>query len=328
MKAVVWTRYGPPEGLQLQEVPTPEPGPGQVRIRVRASTVTAGDCEARRLAFPFWIGLPMRFYVGLTRPSRITILGQELAGEIDAVGQDVTGRQVGDRVFGSPGLSFGGYAEYKVMAAAPGSGVLATIPPGISFAEAAALVVGGLEAQHFLRLAHIQPGQEVLINGAGGSIGTIAVQLARHYGATVTAVDSGEKLEMLSELGAAEVIDYTREDFTRRARQYDAVLDVIGKAPYGGSMRALKPGGKLLLANPRLSKVLRGRLAGLTGDKQVFASPAAYRADDLDRLTGLLLAGHLRVVIDRRFPLEQTAEAHRYAETGRKQGNIVIAVAD
>jgi NADPH:quinone reductase-like Zn-dependent oxidoreductase len=326
MKAIVWTKYGPPEGLELREVEKPMPKADEVRIKVHATTVTAGDCEARRLQFPFGLGLAIRVYAGLIRPVRLTILGQELAGEIEAVGKDVTRFKEGDQVFASTGFGFGAYAEYKCMAENPDMGVLALKPVNMTYEEAAAVPVGGLEALHFLRQGGLQSGRKVLINGAGGSIGTLGIQLAKHYEAEVTAVDSTGKLDMLRSIGADHVIDYTREDFTQRGERYDAIFDVVGKAPFVGSMRSLSENGVYLLANPSLSRLVRGRWTSLTSSKRVISGASSPQTADLLFLKELIESGTLRVVIDRRYPLEQMAEAHRYVEAGGKKGNVVITV--
>jgi NADPH:quinone reductase-like Zn-dependent oxidoreductase len=326
MKAIVWTEYGPPDVLQLQEVEKPTPKEDEVLIRIYASTVTAGDCEARRLKFPLGLGIGVRLYVGLRKPERVTILGQELAGEIEAVGKDVELFKVGDQVFAATGFGFGGYAEYTCMPEEPEMGVLATKPTNMTYEAAAAVPVGGLEALHFLRKANIQGGTKVLINGAGGSIGTIAIQLAKYYGAEVTAVDSTGKLDMLRSIGADHVIDYTQEDFTRSGETYDVILDVVGKSPFSRSIRSLSEDGFYLLANPGLSHMVRGRWTSMTSDKRVIMGAASHKTADLLFLKELIEAGKLKTVIDRRYPLEQTAEAHRYVETGQKAGNVVITV--
>ena len=327
MKAIVWTKYGPPEGLELREVEKPVPKPDEVLIKVRATTVTAGDCEARRLDFPMGLGLAVRLYAGLIRPTRLTILGQELAGEIESVGRDVRLFKEGDQVFASTGFGFGAYAEYKCMPERPDMGVLAPKPVNTTFEEAAAVPVGGLEALHFLRQADLQSGRRVLINGAGGSIGTIGVQLAKYYGAEVTAVDSAGKLAMLRSIGADHVIDYTQEDFTERGEVYDAIFDVVGKALFAGSMRSLSSNGVYLLANPRPARVVRGRWTSMTGDRRVISGAASHKPADLLFLKELIESGKLRVVIDRSYPLEQMAQAHRYVEGGGKKGNVVIKIA-
>lgn len=324
MRAIVWTTYGSADVLQLKEVAKPIPKENEVLIRIHAATVSAGDCEMRSLKFPLWLWLPIRIYVGLRKPERIKILGQELAGEIEAVGKDVKQFKAGDQVFAVTGLSMGAYAEYKCL---PADGALAIKPANMSYEEAATVPVGGLEALHFLRKGKIQRGQKVLINGAGGSIGTIGVQLAKHFGAEVTAVDSAEKLAMLRAIGADHVIDYTQEDFTKNGQRYDVIFDVVGKSSFSRSLRSLTPNGHYLIGNPSLAKKMRGAWISKRSGKTVVANPAGHRAEDLIFLKELIEAGKLKAVIDRRYPLAETAEAHRYVETGQKAGNVVIAVA-
>lgn len=323
MKAIIWTNYGPPDVLQLQEVERPVPKDNEVLIRIRAATVIAGDCEMRGLKFSPFLGLAIRTYAGFQKPKRITILGQELAGEIEAVGKDVSKFKAGDQIFATTGLRMGAYAEYTCL---PERGALAIKPTNMSYEEAAAVPVGGLEALHFLRKGNIHKGQTVLINGAGGSIGTIGVQLAKHFGAEVTAVDSSEKLEMLRSIGADHVIDYTQEDFTQSGQTYDIIFDVVGKSPFSRSLRSLTPNGRYLIGNPSLAKKMRGRWVSKRNGKQVFADAADHKAEDLIFLKDLIEAGALKSIIDRCYPLAEIAEAHRYVETGRKAGNVVISV--
>jgi len=291
MKAIVWTKYGLPDVLQLREVEKPVPKDNEVLIRIVATTVTAGDCEMRSLNFPIFLSLPMRIWIGFRKPKGTTILGTELAGEIEAVGVDVKQFIKGDQVFGSAGMSFGANAEYICLPEKPGEmeGGVAIKPSNMTYEEAATVPFGGRDALHFLRKGNLQPGQKILINGAGGSIGTFAVQLAKYFGAEVTAVDRSEKLAMLRSIGADHVIDYTQEDFTERGQTYDVIFDVIGVISFSRSDKTLKQNGTYLLANP--------------GE-----------------------AGKIKTVIDRTYPLEQIAEAHSYVETGQKKGNVVIVV--
>ena len=326
MKAIVWTAYGQPEVLQLEEVEKPTPKANEVLIRIHATTVTAGDCEARNLKFPILFRLLMQMYVGLRKPKRITILGQELAGEIEAIGKDVKRFKAGDQVFGTTGLGFGAYAEYICLPEKSAMGVLATKPANMTCEEAAAVPTGGLEALHFIRKANIQRGEKVLIIGAGGSIGTFAVQLARYFGAEVTGVDSSGKLNMLRTIGADHVIDYTREDITKRAETYDVIFDVMGRSSFSGSVRSLKQNGRLLLGNAGLSQMVRGRWTSIRSSKTVIIGAANQKNEDLLFLKALIEAGKIKSVIDRRYPLEQTAEGHRYVDTGQKKGNVVITV--
>ncbi|HEV2655212.1 MAG TPA: NAD(P)-dependent alcohol dehydrogenase [Ktedonobacteraceae bacterium] len=322
MKAIVYTQYGPPDVLQLKEVAKPTPKDKEVLIRIDATTVTAADCELRSLKLPIWLRLPIRIYLGLIRP-RNKILGQDLAGEIEAVGKEVTRFKKGDQVFGWTGFRLGAYAEYTCLSE---DGVLAIKPATMTYEEAAAVPLGGLNALHFLRNGNVQSGQKVLIQGAGGSIGTFAVQLAKYFGAEVTAVDSTGKLDMLRSIGADHVIDYTQEDFTKNGETYDVIFDVVGKSSFTRSVRSLKHNGRYLLANPRLSQMVRGRWTSRRSSKQVIVGAASEKTEDLLFLKELIEAGKIQSVIDRGYPLEHIAEAHRYVDTGHKKGNVVITV--
>jgi 2-desacetyl-2-hydroxyethyl bacteriochlorophyllide A dehydrogenase len=321
MRAIVCTKYGSPDVLQLREVAKPTPKDNEVLIRIHATTVTAGDSEIRRSKFPIYFWLLMRIWMGLRRPRKI--LGMELAGEVEAVGKGVKLFKEGDQVFGPTGFGFGGYAEYKCLGE---EGVLATKPANMTYEEAAAVSIGGLEALHLLRRGSIQSGQKVLIYGASGSIGTFAVQLARHYGAEVTAVGSPASLELLKSLGADKVIDYTKEDFTKSGETYDIIFDAVGKSSFSSSIRSLKKKGIYLLASPGLSHMVRGPWTSMTSSKKVVYGAVGWKAEDLVFLKELIEAGKLKSVIDRRYPLEQIAEAHRYVDKGQKIGNVVITV--
>lgn len=326
MKAIIWTKYGSPDVLQLQEVEKPSPKDNEVLIKIHATTVTAGDCEARSLKFPLYLSLPMRLYIGIIKPTRRLILGQELAGEVEAVGKDVKRFKVGDPVFGTTGFLFGAYAEYLSLPEESEDGVLAIKPANMSFEEAAAVPTGGLEALHFLRKGNIQSGEKLLIIGAGGSIGTIGVQLGKYYGAEVTAVDRTEKLDMLRDIGADHLIDYTREDFTKSGQTYDAIFDVAGKTSFSAGMKVLKENGRYLLANPSFSALFRGLWIARSSNKKLILNPATRKTEDLLFLKGLIETGKLKTIIDKQYPLQETAEAHRYVETGRKKGNLIITV--
>ena len=264
----------------------------------------------------------MRIWVGLRKPSRKPIPGTELAGEIVSVGKDVTLLKEGDQVFGSSGLNFGANAEYICLP----EGAVAAKPSNMTYEEAAAVPFGGRDALHFLRKGNVRSGQKILINGAGGSIGTFAVQLAKVLGAGVTAVDSGEKLEMLRSIGADQVIDYTVEDFTENSEIYDVIFDVIGKVSLSHSKRSLKENGTYLLANPGMGQLLRGLWIRMTTSTKVVTQAANATTDELVFLRELIEAGKIETVIDRTYSLEQIADAHRYVETGQKQGNVVITV--
>ncbi|WP_033543247.1 NAD(P)-dependent alcohol dehydrogenase [Planococcus sp. CAU13] len=320
MKAMVCTRYGPPEVLELQQLDKPVPKDDEVLIKVHASTVTAGDCEMRSFQFPVLLWIPLRLFFGVRKPRR-NVLGQEFAGEIESVGSGVTRFQIGDRVYGATELKLGAYAEFLCL---PVSYAIAQMPDGISFEEAATVPTGGINALFFLRKARIKAGQKVLIIGAGGSIGTVAVQLAKISGADVTAVDSGEKLDMLLSAGADYVIDYRKDDFTRNGETYDVIFDVAGKSPFSKTMDLVKPKGVFLMGNPGMAQMFRRLLQTKKGDRKIIAGAASYKAEDLRFLNGLLAAGRLKPVIDQVFPLEELREAHRYVESGVKKGNVVI----
>lgn len=328
MKAIVLTKFGPPEVLQLQEVATPAPADHEVLIKIYATTVFAGDCELRSLQLPLAYRLAFLIGVGLLRRLRSQpfILGQEIAGELEAVGKEVQRFRKGDQVFAWTGIGLGGYAEYTCLSE---TGVLALKPSTLTYEEAAALVIGGLDALYFMRKAALQSGQKVLINGAGGSIGTFAVQLAKYFGAEVTAVDSMEKLEMLRSLGADHVIDYTQADFTKSGETYDVIFDVVGKSSFSRSVRALKPNGRYLLGSAGLLQKVRGRWLSRGSNKQIIswaARTAGEYAEDFKFLKELIEVGKLQSVIDRCYPLEQIVEAHRYVDSGHKKGNVAITV--
>jgi NADPH:quinone reductase-like Zn-dependent oxidoreductase len=305
MRAVVCTRYGPPEVLQLAELPEPVPRRDQVRIKMRATAVTSSDCLVRSLNLPLGMRIAARLAVGMTRPRR-RVLGMVVAGEIDAVGKDVSRFTEGDQVFGFDRFAFGGYAEYKCMAE---SGVLAARPSSLSYEEAAAIPYGGLLALHFLRRVDIQAGHKVLVYGASGAVGTSAVQLARHFGAEVTGVCSTANLELVRSLGADAVIDYTKADFTTIGERYDRIFVAVGNRVHPPSRAdcrtALAPDGAYV---------------------SVDEGGPVLRAEDLLLLRQLAETGELRPVIDRCYPLKQIADAHRYVEGGHKRGNVIVTV--
>lgn len=320
MKAVVYEKYGPPDVLQLKEVEKPAPKDDEVLIRIYAATVNTGDCELRSPEIPNMIWLVVRIYFGLRKP-RKKILGGYLAGEIEAVGKDVKLFRKGGQVFASTGARFGAYAEYICL---PSTYAMTIKPANITFEEAAAVPLG-LDALHYLRKGKVQRGQKVLINGAGGSIGTFAVQLAKYFGAEVTAVDGTEKLDMLRSIGADHVIDYTQEDFTKNGETYDVIFNVVMKSSYSRSIRSLKKKGRYLMVNPRgLLQMVRGLWTSMISSKKVISQFASAKTEDLIFLKELIEAGKIKSVIDRRYPLEEIAEAHRYVETGHKKGNVVI----
>jgi NADPH:quinone reductase-like Zn-dependent oxidoreductase len=320
MKAIVYTEFGPPEVLRLQEVEKPTPKDQEVLIKIHAATVCKEDPEVR--ASPGFNGF---------RQPKNAILGEYLAGEIESVGKDVTRFRTGDQVYGSAGMwRFGAYAQYTCM---PERGALAIKPSNMTYEEAAAVPNGGLTALPYLRdKGRIRSGQGVLVNGASGAVGSSAVQIAKSYGAVVTGVCSTSNLELVRSLGADRVIDYTEEDFTEGGETYDIIFDAVGKSSFGRCQGSLTERGVYLTTVPSpeaLLQALRSRVLG--GKKVRFTATALRRAHkmarDLVYLTKLAEAGQLRAVIDRRYPLEEVAEAHRYVEKGRKKGNVVITVA-
>lgn len=325
MKAIICTAYGPPDVLKLQEVEKPHPKDNQVLVRIHATSVSKADCELRRFDFPGWVWLPVRLWFGVLKP-RVRILGQEFAGEVEATGRGATSFAPGERVFGTTGIGLGAYAEYICLSGSSEGSALAKIPAPLSYAEAAAVPYGGSEALRFLRKGNIQAGQKVLIIGAGGSFGTFAVQLAKIFGAEVSAVDSTSKLEMLRSIGADHVIDYTERDFTDSTQTFDLIFDVVCRAPFTRVLRMLRPGGRCVLANPHTSHLMRGLWTTMTSDRKVIFGSGSGTVEELSFLKELIESGKLRPILDRRFPLEQMAEAHRYAETEQKKGNIVILV--
>lgn len=322
MKTIEYTEYGSPEVLRLKEAEKPTPTDNQILVKVHATTVATGDYRLRGFAFPLWFWLPGRLMFGFRRP-RKKVLGCELAGEVQSVGKRVTLFKTGDQVFGSTGYGFGAYAEYKCL---DEDGPVATMPVNMTYEEAAAVPFGGLAALDFLKKGGIQSGQSVLIYGASGSVGTFAVQLAKSFGAEVTGVCSTANLDLVGSLGADHVIDYTKEDFTKRGQTYDVIFDAVGKSPFSGSLRSLKPGGVYVLGGFGLSQLVRGLLTSMMGKKKVTGWIARERKEDLIYLKDLIEAREVKSVIDRRYPLEQIVEAHRYAEKGHKKGNVVITL--
>ncbi len=319
MKAIVYTKYGPPEVLQLKEVEKPTPKDNEVLIKIHATTVNRTD-SALRKAEPFI----SRFVTGLIRPKK-TILGTEFAGKIEAVGKDVTSFKVGDKVFGFSGTDFGAHAEYMIM---PEEGSLTTMPANMTYEEAAPSTEGAHYALSFIRNANIQSGQRVLINGATGAIGSAAVQLVKYFGADVTAVCNIKNVALVKSLGADKVLDYTKEDFTKDDQMYDAVFDTVGKSSFIRCKPLLKPGG--IYISSELGYMAQNPILALVtpifGKKKVKFPIPKHSDENIVLFKKLIEAGKFKGVIDRCYPLEEIIEAYKYVETGQKTGNVVITV--
>jgi len=302
MKAIVCNKYGPASVLELKEVAKPTPKDNEVLVQVHATTVTPGDTRIRSFKSPILMWIPMRLVLGITKP-RKPILGVELAGEIQEIGKNVTRFKKGDPIYALTGMRLGAHAEYTCL---PEDGIVALKPANMTYEEATAVPFAGTTALHFLRKGNIQEGQKVLIYGASGAVGTSAVQLAKYWGAEVTGVCSSANLDLVKSLGADRAIDYTKEEFTNRAERYDFIFDAVGKASRSLCKKALTPNGTFV---------------SVEGD-----GIAKVRAEDLIFLKQLAESGKIKSVIDRRYTLEQTPEAHQYVDKGRKKGNVVITI--
>lgn len=331
MKAIVCTEYGPPDVLQLKEVTKPAPKDNEILIRVYATSVNYGDLVARNfkeisprefnMPFIFWLLAKISF--GLRKP-KITRLGSELAGEVEAVGKDVKRFKKGDQVFGYPGQSFGAYAEYLCL---PENGVLAIKPVNMTYEEAAVVPYGAIMALNLLRKVNVHSGQKVLINGASGGIGSAAVQIAKYFGAEVTGICGTPRLEFVKSLGADKVIDYTKEDFTQNGETYDLIFDILGKSSFSCCKSSLKPNGILLFASFKMKQLFQMLWTSMTSSsRRVICAIAPGSTEDLLSVKELIEAGKIKAVIDRCYPLEQIAEAHSYVEKGHKKGNVVITL--
>jgi NADPH:quinone reductase-like Zn-dependent oxidoreductase len=330
MKAIVYEKFGPPEVLHLAEVEKPTPQDDEVLVRVYATTVNYGDLLGRNFShtspgefhMPFLFWLLARFDFGLREPKKQS-LGSEFAGEIEATGKDVTRFKPGDRVFGYPGQRMGAYAEYLCL---PADGALALMPDNLSYEEAAVVPYGAITALSLLRKVNLQPGQKVLINGASGGIGSAAVQLARYYGAEVTGVCGTPRVAFVKSLGADRVIDYTQQDFTQNGETYDLIFDILGKSSFSRCKNSLKEDGIYLLASFKLRQLAQMLWTSLTGRRKVVCALSTDSPRDLDFIKELVEAGQFQALVDRCFPLEQAAQAHRYAESGQKAGPVVISL--
>lgn len=327
MKAIVYEKYGLPEVLELREVAKPAPREDEILIKIHATTVTVADVRSRSFTVPRSVWLPARIALGFTKPKK-TILGVELAGEVESVGKEVTRFKKGDPVFAATLISFGAYAEYKRL---PEDAAISIKPSNLTYEEAAALPIGARTALHYIRKANTLasvPGQKVLVYGASGSVGSYAVQLAKYFGAEVSGVCSTRNVELVKSLGADKVIDYTKEDFSKNGETYDVIFVAVDKSSFSACMQALKKDGIYLNVTTPLPSI-RIVWAKMTGSKKIMLGEnPPESAEDLDFIKRLVEAGKLRPVIDRSYPLEQIAEAHRYVDQGHKKGNVVITVND
>lgn len=322
MRAAVYERYGSPEVVSIREVPTPTPKPDEVLIRIRATTVSTGDWRARSLEMPPGFGPFGRLAFGITRP-RQPILGSELAGVVEAVGEGVGAFSVGDEVFAFADVRMGCHAEYRCLSA---TGLVARKPSNLSFEQAAALSFGGMTMLGYFRRGALASHERVLVNGASGTVGTAAVQLARHVGAEVTAVCSGANVELVRGLGAHHVIDYTGADFAANGETYDVIVDTVGNAGYARVRSSLAKSGRLLVVLGGFGDLLLSPLAGRVRGHRVVAGPSIARVEDLHRLAEIAAAGEFTPVIDQSFPLERIVDAHRRVQTGRKRGSVVVTL--
>ena len=325
MKAVTYSNYGPPDVLRLEDVEKPVANDDEVLIKVRAAEATKSDCEMRSFRYSVkWFWLPLRIALGVRKPRR-RILGGYFSGEIESIGKDVAHFAVGDQVFGAAGLRLGAYGEYVAL---PASNTIVAKPSNMTFAEAAAVPLGGLNALHFMRRAKIRAGESVLINGAGGSIGAHALQIAKFMGAEVTAVDRALKEDTLRRLGADHFIDYAKEDFAARGRAYDVIFDMVPGSSYTACIRALKPEGRYLSGNPRLSVMIRSFCTNRFTHKAASFAFARETREELLALKEMIEDARIRSIVDRVYSMEQAAEAHRRVESEERLGAVVIAVGD
>jgi NADPH:quinone reductase-like Zn-dependent oxidoreductase len=330
MKAAVMTEYGSPDVLQIQELEKPSPNDNEILVRVHASSIGFGDLIVRdfkhvspqEFNMPSLLYWPARMEFGFNKP-KVNVLGAEFAGKVEAIGKDVTLFKQGDEVFGYRGMAMGANAEYLLV---PEKSAIALKPKNMSFEEAATISYGGLTAISLLRKANIQKGQKVLINGASGGIGSAALQLAKHYGAEVTGVCGTNRMQMVKALGADKVIDYSKEDFTKGSERYDLVFDVLGRTSFDKVKRVLNPNGIYLLASFKSKALLQMLITSKFGDKKVICALSSDTPQDLVTIKELAEAGKIKTVVDRCYPLEKVAEAHRYLESGQRHGNVVLTV--
>ena len=322
MKAIIATKYGPPEVLERREVEIPSPRDHEILVKVYATTVTSGDCRARSFTVPLSAWLPARITLGLRKPKK-AIPGMVLAGEVEAVGKQVKQVKKGDQIYAYDITRLSTYAEYACM---PENSALAFKPSTVTYEEAAAIPFGGVTALHFLKKGKIHSGQHVLIYGASGSVGTFAVQLAKYFGAEVTGVCSTANIDLVKSLGADKVIDYTQEDFTRSGETYDLIFDTVGKSSLSGCLRSLKHEGSYLQAVAGPALLVQMQWASMRSGKTLIGGTATPKTEDLTYLNELVEAWKIKPVIDRCYPLEKIVEAHRYVDQGHKKGNVIIKV--
>ena len=323
MKAIVYEKYGPPDVFKVKDIEKPKPKNNEVLIKVHAAEVTKADCEMRSFNFQVkWFWLPLRVALGLIKP-RKQILGGYFSGEVESIGNDVLKFKKGDQIFGTTNLRLGAYSEYMCL---PASYTLVSKPHNITFEEAAAVPLGGLNALHFLRKANIQNGERVLVNGAGGSIGTFGVQIAKAMGAEVTAVDSTIKEEMLRRIGADHFLDYTKEDFTKSGQTYDVIFSMVAKSSYSECVKVLNRNGRYLMANPRISDMLKSFLTSKFTDKKAIFVFAGEKEEELLALKEMIEDGKIKSIVDKIYSFEQAAEAHLRVETEQRLGTVVISV--
>ncbi|ETX04079.1 MAG: alcohol dehydrogenase [Candidatus Entotheonella gemina] len=323
MKVIAYDHYGPPNVLRLKEVPKPSPKIGELLLRVRAVEVTKADCELRSFRFPVhWFWLPLRLTMGITKPRR-QVLGSYFAAEIEALGEGASKFEVGDRIFGTAHLRLGAYGEYLCL---PETYPLVTMPSNLSFEEAAAVPLGGLNALHFMRLAEIEQGESVLINGAGGSIGIFALQIAKDLGGHVTAVDRSIKEGMLRQIGADHFIDYSKSDFTKSDQKYDVIFNMVARVNYSAAIKCLKPGGRWLSGNPQFFHLIKPFLTNLFSDKRAITKFAGEKEEELIALKDMIEAKRIKPVVDNVYPMEEAVLAHQRVENEDRLGAVVLTM--
>ena len=321
MKAATCSKYGSTEFLKIEEVKKPIPKDNELLIKIHASTVTLGDTEIRSYKIPIAFRLFLRILLAIRNPK--LILGQELAGEVESTGKNVTKFKVGDKVFAPTDIALGGHAEYRCLKE---SHPIALLPSNMNYGEAATLPTGGLNGLCFLRKAEVKSGDKVLINGAGGSIGTYSTQIAKAWDAEVTCIDSAEKLDMLKSIGADYVIDYKSEEFTENGKTYDAIIDIVGNLGINQVVNSLNTNGRFILGNPSLSQTFASKIKSLPDGKKAMAALADYTKEDVEFLKKMAEEGKIKAIIDKTYSLEEIAEAHEYVEAGLKKGNLVITI--